>query len=88
VEDDAELTEQTGTTADPMTYQGRVITAEVITEMRAVAPENAHQLDARWKAMTLAPNAPWIRDPAFLACVNALWTGLTSAPGPQGPDTG
>ncbi|MEE2041576.1 hypothetical protein Q8791_30575 [Nocardiopsis sp. CT-R113] len=57
----------------PMTHQGRVITPEVIAQMRAEAPEHADQLDAEWERMVLENNRPWLEDPSRLQDTEQTW---------------
>ncbi|MFD8534322.1 hypothetical protein ACFV0L_43630 [Streptosporangium canum] len=68
-----------GTDIGPMTFEGRIITARVIAEMRASDPEHAHQLDAEWEAMVLENNAPWIDDPQLLQAEEAMWARFDSS---------
>lgn len=57
----------------PMNFEGRVITPEVIAEMRSLDPEHAHELDAEWEQEVLDNNRPWIEDPAFRQATEELW---------------
>ncbi|PWV44605.1 hypothetical protein BDW27_12364 [Nocardiopsis sp. L17-MgMaSL7] len=57
----------------PMTYQGRVITPEVIAQMRAQDPEHADQIDAEWEAMVLENNRPWLEDHGRLQDTEQTW---------------
>jgi hypothetical protein len=63
----------------PFTYQGRVITSQVIAEMRAAEPEHADQLDDAWEQMVLENNRPWIEDPQRLEATERLWAEMRSA---------
>ena len=58
----------------PMTYQGRVITPEVIVQMRARSPEPADRLDAEWERMVLDDNQPWFTDQDPLHDTGNTWT--------------
>jgi hypothetical protein len=63
-----------------MTYQGRIITPEIITEMRASDPERAAvELDAEWETMVLQNNARWIANPELRADLEAYWGGIQRA---------
>ncbi|MFJ4008164.1 hypothetical protein ACIPWL_32620 [Streptomyces sp. NPDC090023] len=63
----------------PMTFEGRVITAEVIAEMRVADPEHAHQLDADWERQALENNRPWIENPEFREVTERLWADARRA---------
>ncbi|MFE4800006.1 hypothetical protein ACFRFL_34525 [Streptomyces sp. NPDC056708] len=63
----------------PMTYQGRVITAEVIEQMRAEQPEHAHQLDDAWARMVLENNRPWTEDAELRVGTEAVRAGIRQA---------
>jgi len=54
-------------------YQGRVMTAEVIAEMRAIDPRG---LDDESVATVLRANAPWINDPQLRAETEQFWQAI------------
>ncbi|WP_116247714.1 hypothetical protein [Nocardiopsis sp. FIRDI 009] len=58
----------------PMTYQGRIITPEVIAQMRAEKPDHAWQLDAEWERAVLDNNQPWLTDQDRLKDTEDTWT--------------